>query len=262
VNVEVLLSPTVCGILETALSVAIHFGKTRFLSVTANVQHPQVRVGRLQADVGLVYVNKQAEFEIPVTNVTALPANYSWDDTVLGEDGDEFDVSFDVPSGTIPPHGKVITRATVTPRVPGRLSAVLALDVHGMPEPAGVRVLAEVRGVELAFEAVIPVPQSPDEIAMLLADEDEAMLWRHVPVPESEKPPVVTFEPEPVRHSQPHPCSCSDCCKRGFSFTRFCSHAHAQIPMVSVLLALAKFFCECLRILSMFLLMQQYLFWL
>jgi len=105
-----------------------------------------------------MYIGQPCKFKLTLENISNLATKYRFERP--GGDSTTYGLTYDNPSGSLPPKSKVVVNMVFEPYVVGLTDDVIAVKIFGIPLPLGFTVRALVKSVQLGFTSLL-YPDSP-----------------------------------------------------------------------------------------------------
>ena len=137
------LQPTRSGPFKVTMTCEIQHGMPLTLVIEGEVAGPMVRLNRPTINYGLVEVDKTANAELIISNISS-GVEASWGLDIADGSANKGEFLFLPPGGIIPPGGQQAVMVKLTPNFEQRLRTTLACTVNGS-ETQYVNVQAEVQ---------------------------------------------------------------------------------------------------------------------
>jgi hypothetical protein len=137
---------------------------TQFQSFRGEIQAPKTIMYPMSFDLGVVFVGMPVSFSVSTENICNLPTNFKL--SRPGGDSPSFSLVFDKPSGPLGAKEKVVTRATFTALLPGKIDEVIANKIFGVLVPLGFSLKALAKPLQVDFPLLLdgclpPAPLAP-----------------------------------------------------------------------------------------------------
>ncbi|KAM3927972.1 deleted in lung and esophageal cancer protein 1 [Leptodactylus fuscus] len=156
-EVSVVFNPDICQRMETVLELEVENGEGSYLSVTADVQVPQVCLLSSALVFSEIYIGVPAKSTIKMFNQGLLPAKFSWQELTAGHT-DAYTVKVTPMSGLLGPNEEsemCVTLETYTLDEINDLT--LRCLVEDMKEPLVLKVKAKAKGLHVSYSLSAPV---------------------------------------------------------------------------------------------------------
>lgn len=145
------LDPAAAQSLRRTLACAVRSGRTRHVSVTAEVVQRRVCLSQSVLDLGVCYVKVPERRLLSLTNLTHCATDFEF----LLPQLPDFDVSVEPSSGTLSPNEEKQLLLRVAAYKPGAKSMLLGCKIQG-GVPIGLRVDLTIKGLMLSWEVLQP----------------------------------------------------------------------------------------------------------
>lgn len=107
-----------------------------------------------RVDLGDSFLTVPVERTVTIRNLTQLPAEFRWQQEVLGVPAGAITVAVSPAEGTLGPGESLALTARFVPLTLGRWAGIVACDVAGAARPIGFELVTEIKGLEVRRCAV------------------------------------------------------------------------------------------------------------
>jgi hypothetical protein len=144
--------------IDQHLEVCVRDGSSQFVQLMAEIQRPHVSLNRSVMNLGRIYAgvaeyvnpqSKHAKQSLTLSNYGNLPAHFRF---CAKNNPERIIASIEPSSGVIQPKSEIKVKLNITAFVGGVMNELFICDVRDMELPIGFELMADIYGLNVAYE--------------------------------------------------------------------------------------------------------------